>query len=328
MSEEQRYEYLPSDSVSANNNKPKKNSGFNTIITIVLLIAVGVLAYLWSSTKSELSESNAQMQNLSAMLTDYTGEISQNLSTDLKNMLATYDALEKKSKEQGNLNEEQASEIEAQRGQIQDLLKKVEQGKWTASELAKMRRENETLRTIMKGYVQQIDSLNTLNLRLSSDLDITRTELSSTASERDTYKQTAEEAAAKVKQGSKLQAYSFSSEALKGNAKPTNKAKNTAQIKASFTVGANSIAEKGNKSVYLQVIKPDGTIFQNRASNVVSVGSETVAYSDKKDVDYTGEALNMAIYYDLRGEDAQKGNYEVKIYCDGQLIGADRFTLK
>jgi len=327
MSEELKTNHFPHNDGIESSHRRKTNV-FSTLITVILLIVVGVLAYLWSSTKSELSESNAQMQNLSAMLTDYTGEISNNLSTDLKNMLSTYDALEKKSREQGSLNEEQAAEIEQQRTQIQELLKKVEQGKWTAAELAKMRRENETLRSIMKGYVHQIDSLNTLNLRLSSDLDITRTELSATSSERDTYKQTAEEAAAKVKLGSKLQAYSFLSEALKGNSKPTKKAKNTVQIKASFTVGANAMADKGNKSVYLQVTKPDGSIFQSRASNIVSVGNETIAYSDKKDIDYTGEAVNMAIYYDLRGEEAQKGNYEVKIYCDGQLIGNDRFVLK
>jgi hypothetical protein len=36
----------------------------------------------------------------------------------------------------------------------------------------------------------------------------------------------------------------------------------------------------------------------------------------------------MAIYYDLRGEEAPKGNYSVKIYCEGQLVGKDSFTLK
>jgi len=326
MSESQNPIHL-SDDVQVESTPSKKN-GISTLIIVVLLILMGVMAYLWSSTKSELSESNAQMENLSAMLTDYTGEISQNLSSDLKNMLATYDALEKKTQEQGHLNEEQAAEITAQKDQIQELLKKVEQGKWTASELAKMRKENETLRSIMKGYVQQIDSLNTLNIKLSSDLDLTRGELTTTVTERDSYKQTAEEAKAKIQKGSKLQAYSITSEALKGNAKTTNKAKNSVQIRSVFTLGANEIAEKGTKTVYLQVVKPDGTIFQKSAANVISVGNETVAYSDKKDIDYTGEAINMAIYYDLRGENAEKGNYIVKIYCEKQLIGTDNFTLK
>lgn len=309
-----------------------KKGGLNTLIIILLLAGIGVMTFLWSSTKSELSESHAQMEAMSSMLTDYTGEISKDLSSDLKNMLATYDALEKKAKAQGDLNAEQAAEIDAQKAQIQELLDKVEKGKWTASELAKMRRENETLRGIMKGYVHQIDSLNTLNLQLTSDLDQTRTELSTTTSERDTYKQTAEEASARVKEGSKLQAYGFSSGALRSKLNntttATDKAKNTVQIRSSFTIGANPIAEKGNKSVYMQITKPDGTIFQSRTSNVISTNQGSVAYSDKKDVDYTGEAVSMAIYYDLRGEDAQKGNYTVSIYCDGQLIGKDNFTLK
>jgi myosin heavy subunit len=311
-------------------NQGKK--GLNTILTLVLLAAVGVMTFMWSSTKSELSESNSQLETLSAMMSEYTGEISKDMTSDLKNMLQTYDALEKKAKAQGDMNAEQAAEIEQQKAQIQELLTKVEQGKWTASELAKMRRENETLRGIMKGYVKQIDSLNTLNLSLSSNLQETKTQLNTTTQERDTYKQSAEEATAKVKEGSKLQAYGFTTEALRtklnNSMTSTDKAKNVVQIKSAFTIGANPITEKGNKSVYMQITKPDGTVFQNRASNVVSTSAGSVAYSDKKDVDYTGEAVSMAVYYDLRGETAQKGNYTVRIYCDGQLIGSDNFTLK
>jgi type II secretory pathway pseudopilin PulG len=311
---------------------PTKKSGLNTLVIILLLAGIGVMTFLWSSTKSELSESNEQMATMEAMLSEYSGEVSKDLTSDLKNMLETYNALEAKAKEQGNQNSEQAAEIEAQKAQIKELLEKVEKGKWTASELAKMRRENETLRGIMKGYVHQIDSLNTLNLRLTSDLDETRTVLTTTTSERDTYKQDAEESKARVKEGSKLQAYGFSSGALRSKLNntttETDKAKNAVQIRSSFSIGANPIADKGNKSVYMQITKPDGTIFQSRTSNVVSTNQGSIAYSDKKDVDYTGEAVSLAIYYDLRGEEAQKGNYSVKIYCDGNLIGKDSFTLK
>jgi myosin heavy subunit len=311
--------------------QPKKN-GLNTLLLIVLLAGIGGMTYLWSSTRTELSESNSQLETMSQMLSQYSGEISNDLSADLKNMLATYDALEKKAKEQGDMNEQQQAEIEAQKTQIKELMDKVKQGKWTAAELAKMRRENETLRNIMKGYVYQIDSLNTLNLKLTSDLDQTKTELTNTTTERDNFKQEAETSNARVKEGSKLQAYGFSSVALRSKLNntttETDKAKNTIQIKSSFSIGANPIATKGTKPVYMQVTKPDGTIFQNKASNILSTDQGSIAFSDKKDVDYTGEAVSMAIYYDLRGEEAQKGNYTVKIYCDGNLIGKDNFTLK
>lgn len=309
-----------------------KKGGVNTLLLIALLVVVGVMTFLWSKTKSELSESNETLAEMESMLSAYTGEMSQDMAGDLKNMLATYNALEKKAQEQGDMNAEQAAEIEAQKNQITELLQKVEQGKWTASELAKMRRENETLRGIMKGYVKQIDSLNTLNLQLTSDLDNTRTQLTTTTSERDTYKQTANDAQARVQEGAKLQAYGFNSVALRSKLNntttETDKAKNTVQIMSSFTIGANPISEKGNKTVYLQITKPDGTIFQQRTSNVISANGSSVAFSDKKDVDYTGEAVSLAIYYDLRGEEAQKGNYQVKVYCDGNQIGKDNFTLK
>lgn len=310
----------------------EKKSGFSTLIIIVLLAAVGVMTYLWSSTKSELSQSNAQLKTMEELLKGYTGEISEDLTSDFKNMLATYDELEKKA----DLSDVQADSIAVQRERIQSLMDELEtakkNGNVNASLVAKLKRENETLRGIMKGYIIQIDSLNTLNLQLTSDLDNTRTELTTTTTERDNYKQNAEAANERVKEGSKLQAYGFSSVALRSKMNntttETDKAKNTVQIRSSFSIGANPIADKGSKAVYMQITKPDGTIFQSRTSNVISTSQGSVAYSDKKDVDYTGEAVNMAIFYDLRGEDAQKGSYSVKIYCDGNLIGKDNFTLK
>jgi hypothetical protein len=36
----------------------------------------------------------------------------------------------------------------------------------------------------------------------------------------------------------------------------------------------------------------------------------------------------MAIFYSQESQEFTKGTYKVKIYCDGQLIGTDSFTLK
>lgn len=75
-----------------------KKSGLNTLVVILLLAGIGVMTFLWSSTRSELSESNEQMAMMESMLSEYTGEVTKDLSSDLKNMLETYNALEKKSK--------------------------------------------------------------------------------------------------------------------------------------------------------------------------------------------------------------------------------------
>ncbi len=78
----------------------------------------------------------------------------------------------------------------------------------------------------------------------------------------------------------------------------------------------------------MQIIAPDGHVLTSRAGNTTETDMGTIEFSDKKDIDYQNQAVDVTIYYDLRGETAQKGNYKVKIYCDGNLIGSDGFTLK
>lgn len=313
-------------------DSPKKSNGVYILIMLLLLAGMGVMTFLWSSKNGELNECvqknneyASEIEGMNQMMAGYVDNMSNDLRKDFKNMLATYDALMEK-------DASKAKEIEEQKAKIEELIAQVDRGKMTGYELAKMRKENETLRSIMRSYVYQIDSLNTLNLKLTSDLDRTTTELVSTQSERDQFKTEAETANEQVRKGSKLQAYGFTSEGLRMKLndvmEPTTRARNAVQIRSSFTVSENPITKAGRKAVYMQVVAPDGKTLQSRSSNVVDTDSGAIPYSDKKEIDYQNERVDMTIYYDLRGEEAQKGNYKVKIYCDGQLIGSDSFTLK
>ena len=53
-----------------------------------------------------------------------------------------------------------------------------------------------------------------------------------------------------------------------------------------------------------------------------------IAYSDKKEIDYNNQSIDVAIFFNQSGKDFAKGAYKVKIFVDGQLIGTDSFTLK
>ena len=311
----------------------RKNNGPYIAIILLLLLGLAVMGFMWSRKNSQLNECtvenaqlNADMEGMNEMMQGYVGNLSNDLKTDFKNMLKTYDALIAKDKSK-------ADSLNVQKAKIQDLIDQLDQNKkMTASQLYKLRKENETLRTIMKGYVRQIDSLNTMNLKLTSVLDETTTKLNSTTQERDDYKQQAETSADQVKKGSRLQAYNFSSGGFRMKMnnlpEPASRAKQVVQIKSAFTLSENPITPAGKKTVYMQVISPDGKVLQTRTSNTVSTENGVVAYSDKKEIDYQNQRLDIAIYYDLRGEELVKGNYKVKIYCDGNLVGTDSFTLK
>jgi len=317
----------------SNETTAKKSNGAFIAIILVLLVGLAVLATMWSSKNSQLNDCSnenkllkSDMAGMDQMMEGYVGNLSSDLKTDFQNMLKTYDALIEK-------DESKADSLNIQKNKIQKLINEINTNKkMSASQLFQLRKENETLRSIMKSYVMQIDSLNTLNLKLTSDLDQTTSKLTSTAVERDQYKQDAEEKAEQVKKGSRLQAYNFSSEGLKmklnNTTEPTNRARNVIQMRSSFTISENPITAPGKKSVYMQIINPDGKTLQSKSSNTIATDLGTIAFSDKKEIDYQNQRVDLSIFYDLKGEEALKGNYKVKIYCEGILIGTDSFTLK
>jgi hypothetical protein len=308
-----------------------KNGLFLAIIGVLVLV-VAFLGFKISGANSALTECekknktlNEDLDGLSNMMSSYSGNMTNDLKADFQNMLKTYDQLKAK-------DASQADSINAQKAKIQGLLDQLKSNKrFSARELYNMRKENETLRNIMKGYVKQIDSLFTLTTQLNADLETKTSELNETSADRDNFKNQAEAANEKVKKGSKLQAYGFSSSGLRmkinSTTEETNKAKNTSMVKSSFTIGENTIANAGRRYVYMQVISPDGRTLQSKSSNTMQTDAGTMAYSDKKEIDYNNQSIDVAIYYS-QDQEFTKGTYKIKIYCDNQLIGSDSFTLK
>jgi chromosome segregation ATPase len=312
---------------------PKKSNGFYLILILFLMGSLAVLSYMWSTKRTELNNCSnenlllkSDMEGMNQMLEGYVGNISSDLKKDFKNMLATYDKLIAK-------DASKADSLNKQKTEIQMLLGKLEANKkLSASQLYKFKKENETLRGIMRSYVMQIDSLNTLNYGLNKDLEDKTTKLNETSTERDEYKKAVEEKTEQIKKGSKLKAYNFVSEALRmklnNTTEATDRAKKTVQIRSSFTISENSLTSQGKKTVYLQITGPNGETLKSRGNNTIDTESGSVLYSDKKEIDYQNQSVDLTIYYDLQGESLSKGNYKVKIFCEGNLIGTDSFTLK
>ncbi len=297
------------------------------------MVLLAILTYMWSTKRTELNNCSnenlllkSDMEGMNQMLEGYVGNISSDLKKDFKNMLATYDKLIAK-------DASKADSLNKQKTEIQMLLGKLEANKkLSASQLYRFKKENETLRGIMRSYVMQIDSLNTINYGLNKDLEDKTTKLNETSTERDEYKKAVEEKTEQIKKGSKLKAYNFVSEALRmklnNTTEATDRAKKTIQIRSSFTISENSLTSQGKKIVYLQITGPNGETLKSRGNNTIETESGDVLYSDKKEIDYQNQSVDLTIYYDLQGESLSKGNYKVKIFCEGNIIGTDGFTLK
>lgn len=315
---------------------PKKSNGGFIITILLLLLGLAVLSFLFSKKNSALNNCTnentalkADMDGMNEMMQGYVGNLSNDLTKDFQNMLNTYDELIQK-------DQSKADSLNIQKEKIVSLMSDLEtakrNGSLNARKISELTKRNEALVRIMRGYVVQIDSLNTLNLQLSSELNKTNTKLESTLTERDLYKKEAEQKAEQVKKGAKLQAFNFHSTGLKmklnNTTEETNKARNCIQIQSSFTLSENLLNTAGNKMIYLQVVAPNGKVLQGKPNYFLETDNGTIAYSDKKEVNYQNKQLDMSIYYSYGNNEAQKGNHKINIYADGLLIGTDSFVLK
>jgi hypothetical protein len=300
---------------------------------LVLILGIGVVTYLWTSERKNLAQcentsSNNQdtIQEFKKIFTEYQGEITTDLKSDLRRMMDTYDQLIIQDASKADSLNAQNEILQAQLDKIEKLQRS---NNFSVSQMMKVREENETLRGIMRGYVVEIDSLNTLNLQKDIIITEQTQTIDTRTSERDQAMEEAAASAEKVKIGSKLSAYNFNSGAFKSvvRAKTTTRAKQAVQLQSSFTISGNLIASGGRKAVFMQIIDPNGRTLQNVSSYSTETNEGRVSYTEKKEIDYQNKSIDMTIYFDVRNT-ISKGNYKVNIYCDRNLIGSDSFTLK
>jgi hypothetical protein len=342
MSEEEKGTFIDPSALKGNtpvnangNDGGKKRDGLYIIIILLLLVAGGYMGYLISEKNKSLNLCDnekaalvAEMEALNEMMHDEGLAIGENLRQNLENMIAQYDDMEIE-------NQAMADSIQAQKDKIATLITELDQAKGDRkhymSKVYMLQKETETLRSIMKDYIRTIDSLNVVNQGLVVDLDQTKQNLNEVSTERDDYKVQTENLTEKVNKGSKLSAFSFLTEGIKersaGSYKETDRASACTHIRSCFTLGENTIATPGDKTVYMRIITPGGSVLYTNNNNTFKSGDQSLLYSDKKIVNYQNQQVDVCIFHKLTGT-IEKGNYVCQIYCEGVMIGSNNFVLK
>lgn len=312
----------------------KSNAGVWILVTILALLGIGVLGFLYAKKSSAYNDcvtANTQMKHemdaMNKALGGYIDNTTHNLRKDFQQMLATYDAMI----EEGQIKDDS---LMIQRDSIQGLLDDLKDTKNRSYyQINRLKEKNEELHEILGRYLKKYDSVLTVNVRLNDSLDQTTSSLLQTSAQRDKLLAQNEKNAALLTKGAKLNAFNFKSVALRyktlgSGTKDINRAKRAEVISSSFTIGANKIAEVGDKMVYMQIIDPNGQVLYKRPTNVTQVAGGEILYTGKRKINYQSQNIDMTIVYNLEGKEVSSGNYIVKVYADGALIGKDTFTLK
>lgn len=298
---------------SAPSPKGRSNTALLALV-VLLLISNVVMLYL-------LMQKDKDVESTGQQLTQMTSE-KDNVTKLLEDMLAQYDTL-------NTDNEQLRTEMSAQREQIEDLMEKVKNGNYS---LAKAKKEAETLRKIMKGYVVTIDSLNQVNQALTAENLQTKQQLGEVTGQKQALEQQSADQRAIITRGSVLHTTAHAAGALylrnNGKQVDTERASKAEMIKSCFTVGENKITMPGNKVFYMRIISPDGSVLPSgETDNRFSYNGVQGEFSVKREVNYQNQPLDVCMFYTATDKIAT-GQYIVEIYEAGALVSKTTFDLK
>ena len=98
------------------------------------------------------------------------------------------------------------------------------------------------------------------------------------------------------------------------------------KIRTCFTITPNSLAEAGEKDLYVQVYNPNN----NLVGDQIAVQHEggVMVYSAATKVYYEDEELDVCILANTLEENLIEGSYKVLVYNGAILIGATNFSLR
>lgn len=292
-------------------NDDKKNSGNSSRGLVIALAAVaGLLAAVLAVV----------MVNKSRLVRDLNGE-KEELTSELVALQSDYDAL---SSTNTAIND--SLEVEKEKvGQLIERLQKTE-----ATNRAKIRqyeKEIGTLRSIMKNYISQIDSLNTLNTSLRHEATAAKKDAQESREKYDKLVSKTEEYAAKASAGAVVKGRGVSLVAINSSNKTTDRSSRTVKLKACLSLIENSIAEKGSRTVYIVVSGPDGAFMSGEQSTAFTCGGEKMMCTASREVDYQGDEVEVCIYY-ANPNPFVKGVYTVDVYTKETKLGTADLLLK
>ena len=289
--------------------KKNRNGGLKTatiILAVAALALAGTLAWVWGQKSNLVGELEGEKAELTQQLL--------NLQSDFENLNSDYDSIN--------------SQLDTSREQVAELIDKL--SKTEATNRAKIRqyeKELGTLRSIMRGYIVQIDSLNTLNKQLTADVATARREAAESRQANEDLTRKVESLSGQVAAGSVVKARGLHLTAYNSSDRATDRSSRVTYFIANLTLVENEIAERGPIRVYVRVKDPNGVIILNNSSTDFSVGGETLTASASREVDYEGQDVELSIYVKDVGE-LGKGIYTAEAYTEKAFLGRAEVMLR
>ena len=284
-----------------------------TIAIIVILSLAGVAVWLFKDLQ-EQKLANQEMQELAEL--------------DKQEMENEYERFTQQYSEmitQIN-NDSIVAQLTREQLRTQQLLEELKQVKANdAREITRLKKELATVREVLRSYIRQVDSLNQVNIALRDENTVIKNELAQSNREKAGLESERQTLSEKVAIAAQLDATGISMIPLNKRGKAAKKMKDCKQIQVSFNIAKNVTASNGNRTIYVRIMTPNGTVLSS--GSTFSYENRELEYSMKKVIEYAGEETSVSTYWQV-SEFLAAGDYRVSIFADGNMIGTKTFSFK
>ncbi len=301
------------NNVTKSNKKPV---GMLVLIVLLAVVVIGVLIWGMGALnqahkekvlkEKERTEFQAQLDSLMAIHNKIKAEYGQ-----LSDSLSVKDSI---------------IQVKAQE------IRKMMNYKW---EYYKIKKKLRALQKIAQGYVQQMDSLYTVNHALTRENHQIKQVLQQEKQKNAQLQNEKQQLTQKVEKASVLHTYNFKVQAVHvtggGRERKTDKVRRVSKIKVCFTVASNAVARPGNRTIYVRIARPDKKILVISDSEKYSFmfKGKRLQYSAKKEINYQNQAMDICVSWPRRStQELKPGLYHVDVFEGDYTIGQATLTLR
>ena len=291
----------------------KSNPGVLYGILGLLVVILAVAVYMLLDARKNLNVVSADL----AEKTEFFRMEKDSLEGELRNIYFRYDTLETN-------NVELQADMQMQKEKIEKL---IAIQKDDAYKIRMYRKEMETLRTVLRSYIVQIDSLNLQNQELlaqNKQLQNTSRRLSSEKEQLEKDKTQLEEIKTLA---TSLQVSNIKLVLISKRDKETSRIRTATKVRVDFIIRANKVATTGEKGIYMRIIRPDKVVLGSPELEMIDLGEEQIPASASRIITYENADLPVSIFWTNDGE-IVPGEHIVELYSEGKLIGNASFILK
>lgn len=299
----------PLERLERREQEKKQNGPFKAVMIVMIVVAVllaAALVYVMQTKNQLVDQLNIEKEDLTEQIVA--------LQHDYETLSSEYDSIN--------------AQLDSSREEIAQLVDRVRKTEATnRSKIRQYEKELGTLRSIMKSYIVQIDSLNTLNHKLTAEAASARREAAASKRRNEELTQQVEHLEGRVTAGAVIKARGLRLEAFTSADKVTDRSSRVVRLLATLSLIENELAERGPIRVYIRVTDPEGKLLLDGSGASFTIGEETLEATASREVDYQGAEVELGIYVNNIAA-YTKGVYTVQAYTSQTALGSAELLLR